>query len=91
MVVSRLRGHGRPAHEVWLPPLDESPAVNELLPVSNWDAPENLNGRLWMPMGLVDRPYDQRRDVLAVDLAGAQGNMAIVGAPSPESRPHYGR
>lgn len=81
MVVSRLRGHGRPAHEVWLPPLDESPAVNELLPVSNWDAPENLNGRLWMPMGLVDRPYDQRRDVLAVDLAGAQGNMAIVGGP----------
>lgn len=81
MVVSRLRGHGRPAHEVWLPPLDESPAVNELLPVPNWDAPENLNGRLWMPMGLVDRPYEQRRDVLAVDLAGAQGNMAIVGGP----------
>lgn len=81
MVVSRLRGHGRPAHEVWLPPLDESPAVNELLPVSAWDAPENRNGRLWMPMGLVDRPYDQRRDVLAVDLSGAQGNMAIVGGP----------
>ena len=32
IVVSRLRGHGRPAHEVWLPPLDDSPAVNELLP-----------------------------------------------------------
>ena len=67
MVVSRLRGHGRPAHEVWLPPLEESPAVNELLPVSKWDAPENQNGRLWMPMGLIDRPYDQRQDVLAVD------------------------
>lgn len=81
MVVSRLRGHGRPAHEVWLPPLDESPAVNDLLPVSNWDAPENLNGRLWMPLGLVDRPYDQRRDLLTVDLSGAQGNMAVVGGP----------
>ncbi|MCB9441536.1 MAG: type VII secretion protein EccCa [Mycolicibacterium sp.] len=81
MVVSRLRGHGRPAHEVWLPPLEESPAVNELLPVSKWDAPENQNGRLWMPMGLIDRPYDQRQDVLAVDLSGAQGNMAVVGGP----------
>lgn len=81
MVVSRLRGHGRPAHEVWLPPLDDSPAVNELLPVSRWDAPENVNGRLWMPMGLVDRPYDQRTDVLTIDLSGAQGNMAVVGGP----------
>lgn len=81
MVVSRLVGHGRPAHEVWLPPLDESPAINQLLPMAKWDAPENVNGRLWMPMGLVDRPYDQRRDVLTVDLSGAQGNMAVVGGP----------
>ncbi|CRZ17734.1 putative FtsK/SpoIIE family protein [Mycolicibacterium neworleansense] len=81
MVVSRLRGHGRPAHEVWLPPLDDSPAVNELLPEADWSAPQNLNGRLWMPMGVVDRPYDQRRDVLMVDLSGAQGNVAVVGGP----------
>ena len=25
-------GHGRPAHEVWLPPLDDSPTVDMLLP-----------------------------------------------------------
>ncbi|WP_166906865.1 type VII secretion protein EccCa [Mycobacterium sp. DL440] len=81
MVVSRLRGHGRPAHEVWLPPLDDSPAVNELLPESDWSAPANVNGRLWMPMGVVDRPYDQRRDLLMVDLSGAQGNVAVVGGP----------
>ncbi|OBK21569.1 type VII secretion protein EccC [Mycobacterium asiaticum] len=81
VVVSRLRGHGRPAHEVWLPPLDESPAVNLLLPDSNWAATGNLNGRLWIPMGVVDRPYDQRRDVLTVDLSGAQGNVAVVGGP----------
>jgi DNA segregation ATPase FtsK/SpoIIIE, S-DNA-T family len=81
VVVSRLRGHGRPAHEVWLPPLDESPAVNQLLPDPQWHSRENLNGRLWMPMGVVDRPYDQRRDVLMVDLSGAQGNMAVVGGP----------
>lgn len=81
VVVSRLRGHGRPAHEVWLPPLAESPAVNQLLPDVNWSAPSNLDGRLWMPMGVVDRPYDQRRDVLIVDLSAAQGNVAVVGGP----------
>jgi S-DNA-T family DNA segregation ATPase FtsK/SpoIIIE len=81
MVVSRLRGHGRPAHEVWLPPLDESPAVNDLLPDPEWQAPQNINGQLWMPIGVVDRPYDQRRDILTVDLSGAQGNVAVVGGP----------
>ncbi|HEX2284003.1 MAG TPA: type VII secretion protein EccCb, partial [Mycobacterium sp.] len=81
VVVDRLRGHGRPAHEVWLPPLDESPAVNELLPDTEWSAPRNINGQLWMPIGVVDRPYDQRRDLMMVDLSGAQGNVAVVGGP----------
>lgn len=81
VVVSRLRGHGRPAHEVWLPPLDQSPAINDLLPETDWSAPANLNGQLLMPLGVVDRPYDQRRDLLMVDLSGAQGNVAVVGGP----------
>ena len=46
VVVGRLRGHGRPAHEVWLPPLEDSPAVNVLLPDSTWTDPQNVNGRL---------------------------------------------
>ncbi|OBG99300.1 type VII secretion protein EccCa [Mycobacterium sp. E3247] len=81
VVVGRLRGHGRPAHEVWLPPLADSPAVNELLTDSDWRAAQNLTGQLRMPIGVVDRPYDQRRDVLMVDLSGAQGNVAVVGGP----------
>lgn len=81
VVVSRLHGHGRPAHEVWLPPLEDSPAVNSLLPDSRWDEPRNINGRLLIPVGIVDRPYDQRRDVMVLDLAGAKGNVAIVGGP----------
>lgn len=81
VVVGRLRGHGRPAHEVWLPPLAESPAVNELLTDSDWRAEQNLTGQLRMPIGVVDRPYEQRRDVLTVDLSGAQGNVAVVGGP----------
>ncbi|WP_199268005.1 type VII secretion protein EccCa [Mycolicibacterium smegmatis] len=81
VVVSRLRGHGRPAHEVWLPPLEASPAVNLLLPEPEWTNSRNLNGRLVLPVGIVDRPYDQRRDVLQLDLSGAQGNVAIVGGP----------
>jgi len=81
VVVERLTGHGRPAHEVWLPPLDESPSVDMLLPDPDWRSPANQHGQLWLPMGVIDKPYEQRRDVLLVDLAGAQGNMAVVGGP----------
>jgi len=81
VVVERLIGHGRPAHEVWLPPLDISPTVDMLLPHKDWRAPENVNGKLWLPIGIIDKPYEQKRDVATIDLSGAQGNVAIVGGP----------
>ncbi|MER7453416.1 type VII secretion protein EccCa [Nocardia beijingensis] len=81
VVVRRLTGYGRPAHEVWLPPLDESPTVDMLLPDPDWRSPVNRHGQLWMPIGIIDKPYEQRRDVLTIDLAGAQGNVAVVGGP----------
>ncbi|MFC8046823.1 type VII secretion protein EccCa [Nocardia sp. NPDC057353] len=81
VVVRRLTGHGRPAHEVWLPPLDDSPTVDMLLPDPDWRSPVNRHGQLWMPIGVIDKPYEQRRDVLTVSLAGAQGNIAVVGGP----------
>ncbi|MGW4773507.1 type VII secretion protein EccCa [Nocardia sp. NPDC004278] len=81
VVVGRLTGHGRPAHEVWLPPLDESPSVDMLLPDPDWRSPVNRHQQLWMPIGIIDKPYEQRRDVLTIQLAGAQGNVAVVGGP----------
>ncbi len=74
-VLNRLADHGMRAHPVWLPPLGESPALDVLIPRTRADRP------LSVPIGLVDCPYDQRRDVLTVDLAGAAGHVAIVGAP----------
>ncbi|GAA5067254.1 type VII secretion protein EccCa [Nocardia callitridis] len=81
VVVRRLTGHGRPAHEVWLPPLEESPTVDMLLPDPDWRSPINRHGQLWMPIGVIDKPYEQRRDVLTINLAGALGNVAVVGGP----------
>ncbi|MGK9270261.1 type VII secretion protein EccCa [Williamsia muralis] len=77
IVVDRIAGQGRPAHEVWLPPLGQPPTIDMLAP--HWRTPQI--GRLVFPIGIVDRPYDQRRDVLTVDVAGSRGNVAIVGGP----------
>lgn len=74
-VIDRLEGGGPVAHRVWLPPLTESPMLETLL--------ERIGPArsLTVPIGLVDSPYDQRREFLAVHLAGAAGNIAVVGGP----------
>lgn len=79
LLVSRLAGHGHAARAIWLPPLDESPTVDMLLPEPDWRSPVNRRGELTIPIGVLDRPYEQRRDVLAIDLSGGDGNIVVVG------------
>src|SRR5205814_175806 len=87
VMAGRLRGQGRPAHQVWLPPLDEPPSLDELLPPLAVDERVGLQaqwpgrGRLAAPVGVVDRPFEQRRDPLLVELDGAGGNVVVVGGP----------
>ena len=38
-------------------------------------------GALQVAVGLIDRPYLQRREPLVVDLSGASGHLAVVGGP----------
>ncbi len=74
-VLDRLEGRGSPAHRVWLPPLAESPNLDDLLQRASALTP------LTVPIGLVDSPFEQRRDLLTARLAGAAGNVAVVGGP----------
>ncbi|MFZ2526883.1 MAG: type VII secretion protein EccCa, partial [Rhodococcus sp. (in: high G+C Gram-positive bacteria)] len=81
VLVDRVHGHGLPAHEVWLPPLDESPSLDRIMPRSLLTGDVLRQATLRTPIGIVDRPFDQRRDPLVVDLAGAAGNIVVVGGP----------
>jgi len=88
VIVNRLIGQGPPAHEVWLPPLDDSNSLDTLLPNLNPTETRGLspvgffgNGRLQVPLGIVDRPFEQRRDPLWADFSGAAGHGAVVGGP----------
>ncbi|MFG1922432.1 type VII secretion protein EccCa [Cryptosporangium sp. NPDC048952] len=88
VLVQRLAGQGVPAHQVWLPPLAEPPTLDQLLPPLVSDPVRGLTtstqetrGALRGVVGLIDRPFDQRRDVLEVDLSGAAGNLIVAGAP----------
>jgi len=86
--VNRLRGAGPAARQVWLPPLHAPAPLDSLLPgvlpdpVRGMSVPDPaLHGGLRVPLGMVDRPYDQARDLLSADLSGAAGHVAVVGAP----------
>jgi S-DNA-T family DNA segregation ATPase FtsK/SpoIIIE len=74
-VLDHVEGRGSPAHRVWLPPLTEAPPLDFLLQRAGVRVP------LVVPIGLVDRPFEQRRDLLVAQLAGAAGNVAVVGGP----------
>jgi ESX secretion system protein EccC len=74
-VVGRLAGHGTPAHRVWLPPLTDPPTLDILIPRERECPP------LTVPIGWIDCPFEQRRDLFVAELDGAAGNVAVVGAP----------
>jgi S-DNA-T family DNA segregation ATPase FtsK/SpoIIIE len=88
VIVGRLVGQGPPAHEVWLPPLDTPNSLDTLLPPLQPTEDRGLspvgffgNGRLQPPLGLIDKPFEQRRDLLWADFSGAAGHAAIAGGP----------
>ncbi|MFE4973713.1 type VII secretion protein EccCa [Kitasatospora sp. NPDC056651] len=88
LAAERLTDAGPPAYRVWLPPLDVPPTLDELLPPLS-PHPEHglttdgwqLRGGLSVPVGVVDRPFQQLRDLLTADLSGAGGHVGIVGGP----------
>ncbi|QYN23803.1 type VII secretion protein EccCa [Amycolatopsis sp. DSM 110486] len=86
--VDRLTGAGPAARQVWLPPLAESPSLDSLLPSVLPDPVRGMSvqdpahhGRLRVPMGMIDRPFEQVRELLMADLSSAAGHVAVVGGP----------
>ncbi|NRQ39083.1 type VII secretion protein EccCa [Nonomuraea sp. NN258] len=86
LVVRRLNGHGPAAHRIWLPPLGEPPTLAHLLPplsvtpelglsTPGWDG----RGRLHAVVGIIDKPFEQRRDPYWLDLSSAAGHVGLAG------------
>ncbi|MEU6751320.1 type VII secretion protein EccCa [Spirillospora sp. NPDC046719] len=88
LVVKQLAGHGPPPHQIWLPPLEDPSTLDQVLPnlqhtpefgftTAGWDG----RGQLHAFAGIVDKPFDQRRDPMWLDLSGAAGHVGVAGAP----------
>jgi len=74
VAVERLRDGAPRAHQVWLPPLESRVALDSIL------AAKPAQQQLAVPLGFVDRPAEQSRGILEVDLAGSAGHLMVVGA-----------
>ncbi|MGM1060386.1 type VII secretion protein EccCb, partial [Saccharothrix sp. Mg75] len=88
VLIDRLAGAGPAARQVWLPPLAQSPSLDTLLPSVLPDPDLGMSvldhavrGHLRIPVGVVDRPYEQVRELLGADLSGSDGHVGVVGAP----------
>jgi S-DNA-T family DNA segregation ATPase FtsK/SpoIIIE len=88
VLIGRLENSGPPARQVWLSPLDSSPSLDQLLPGIVPDPARGMSaahdsgmGSLRVPLGIVDRPFEQLRELLVVDLSKADGHVGVVGAP----------
>ncbi|UZJ33490.1 type VII secretion protein EccCa [Streptomyces endophytica] len=87
ILVERLRDHGPAAQQVWLPPLEDSPSLGDLLPPLTVTPERGLQPVEWremslvVPLGIADVPFEQRRETLRYDFSGSQGHAAVVGGP----------
>ncbi|WP_198347888.1 type VII secretion protein EccCb [Plantactinospora sp. KBS50] len=88
VVVDRLSRLGRPAHQVWLPPLPAAIPLDYLLGTASVRPGRGLTAQGWprsgdlvVPIGVLDLPVQQSQQPLTMDFGGPHGHLAIVGAP----------
>ncbi|MEV0967292.1 type VII secretion protein EccCa [Microtetraspora glauca] len=86
VVVARMKDKGPAAHRIWLPPLGAPPTLTHLLPPLSVTPELGLStaawqgrGRLHAVVGIIDKPFEQRRDPFWLDLSGAAGHVGVAG------------
>ncbi|MGH3097828.1 MAG: type VII secretion protein EccCa [Streptosporangiales bacterium] len=78
VIVDRLAASRMSVHKVWLPPMPARiPLDSVLQPVLQHGDPSALG----VALGVLDEPRLQRQRPFLVDLAGAHGNLLVVGSP----------
>jgi len=73
---AQLAEYGPAAPALWLPPLDGSIALADLLAQSHI-----ATGHGRWPLGEIDRPFQMRRDPLVFDATSSAANLVIHGGP----------
>lgn len=96
VAVSRLARAGRRVQQIWLPPLPSALPLAAVMGAVATDPALGLRARppssdavgaasmpapLRVPVGLLDKPAEQRQEPLVLDLTASGGHLAVLGAP----------
>jgi S-DNA-T family DNA segregation ATPase FtsK/SpoIIIE len=88
VMLGRLTGKGPSAYQIWLPPLGDPSTLDQMLAGLAETEPRGYTlpgwaglGRLIVPVAVVDKPFEQKRDLLWADLSGSAGHAVVVGGP----------
>lgn len=75
-------------HQVWLPPLSAALTLDTVMRMGLRVSPDGISlpseppfGLLRVPVGMLDKPAEQRQDMLLLDFSGSGGHLVLVGAP----------
>jgi S-DNA-T family DNA segregation ATPase FtsK/SpoIIIE len=88
LIARQRQQQKRQVHQVWLPPLAPYLTLGEVFSLQRTNKLESPAHKhiirpdlLQVPIGVVDIPVMQKQEPLVLDLSGAGGHLAIVGAP----------
>jgi S-DNA-T family DNA segregation ATPase FtsK/SpoIIIE len=84
VAVAQLRDRAEPVHQIWLPPLEVGTTLDRVLGEIRRTPDRGAaaigsagGGQLRAPVGLMDKPAEQKQDLMTVDLTG---HLLVVGA-----------
>ena len=80
-LVDRLAAGREPVHQVWVPPLPGAEPLDAVLPDRPWWRGKERAAGLRATVGRLDVPSEQRTEPFTLELGGAGGHVAVVGAP----------
>jgi type VII secretion protein EccCa/type VII secretion protein EccCb len=83
VIIDQLRRIDYEPYRLWQPPLDESPAIDDLVNRflgRPWQQDYGTGGNLVFPIGIIDRPFKHDQPPWTVDTSGPGANVLILGA-----------
>lgn len=79
-VLDRMAGHGNQAHPMWLPPLNTTIALGDLVAAAMPTWHSEVRHDLQFPLAIVDNPKEQQQAVMSIDTGSGGANLSVVGS-----------
>lgn len=81
LCIAQLSHAGPRAHEIWLEPLRPYVPLARFATTDRITTATGPDAPIRLPWAIIDRPFEQRHDLLTLTLDSPESNAVIIGAP----------